>query len=335
MTHHRPFALFIGGALVAGTLGAAVPARAQGILGRARDRARQAISPGASQAAAPCDARQTVGADFVTRYIRALQARETEMRRLAQQNSPVGRYFAAQLLQDSQERRKNDFVAQTGPDWARRDVLWRRMMNGDASASQELSALSQEVERRTTLPDVDWSQMSAANARIDTVTMQGGGFSACDWRAVGEAIPGAVAQIARDPSAPIAAVGQGGLTDEGIAAVKTHRMQLVRLLKLDYKSDEMIARAQRDSTAQSAWNACRQRVMGASGSPSGALVGGNQDSLRVWGAQAQDAQKRGDQAAVMAIAQKIQASMMPNMQAQAMAAGRAQQECGPMPGTPR
>jgi hypothetical protein len=83
------------------------------------------------------------------------------------------------------------------------------------------------------------------------------------------------------------------------------------------------------------WNACRQRVMGPAASPAGAMAGVNPDSMRVWQTQIRDAQKRGDQNTVMAIGMKISAAMMPNMQQSAMASARAQQQCGPVPGTPR
>ena len=340
--NHRCIRFATCGALVALALGVTVPARAQGILGRVRDRARQAASGNAQPAAAPhCDnTTPPITADVATRYIRALQAREDEIRRLAQQNTPVGRYFTAQLINDSMERRKNDLSAQTGPDWDRRQALQQRMMTGDASAAQAMSAQAQELEHRQPMPQVDWNTMNAANTRLDTVMMQGGGFSVCEWNGVMEVIPSVANQIARNPgtsASELVVLGYrpNGLTDSEASAIRAHRMELIRLLKLDYKSDAMIARAQRDSTAQSTWNACRQRVMGATGSPSGAMGGVSQDSLRIWGQQAQDAQKRGDQATVMAIAQKIQAAMMPNMQAQAIAAGQAQQQCGPMPGTPR
>jgi hypothetical protein len=351
MSERRLIRLLTGGAVVAPAICFAVLVRAQGVLVRARDRARQAVSGNDAQSSARphCDnTTPPVTADVVTRYVRALQARDNEIRRLAQQNTPVGRFFAAQLTNDSMERRRNDLDAETGPDWERRQALQQRLMTGDASAAQPMTALAQELDRRSPMPAVDWDAMSAANTRLDSVTMQGGGFGFCEWNGVMEVIPSITHQMARNPgvsTSELAVLGYrpNGVPESEAAAVRAHRIELIRLLKLNYKSDEMIARAQRlqaqqDSTSavMNTWNACRQRVMGPAASPAGAMAAIPPDSMRVWQQQAQDAQKRGDTAALMALGQKMQAAMgIGNPQQQAMAEGRAQQQCGPMPGAPR
>lgn len=343
---HRCIRFATCGALAALALGVTVPARAQGILGRVRDRARQAASGNAQPAAAPhCDnTTPPITADVVTRYVRGLEARDAELRRLAQQNSPVGRYLAAQLVNDSMERRRNDLAAGTGRDYARRQALQQRMMTGDASAVQAMSAQAQELEARVPMPTVDWASMNAANTRLDTIQLQAGGFGVCEWNGVMEVIPSIANQIASNPglgASELIVLGYrpNGLSEAEATAIRAHRMDLIRLLKLNYKSDEMIAREQaerahRDSmtTQMNTWSACRQRVMGPAASP---MAGANQDSMRVWAAQAQDAQKRGDQATMMAIAQKMQMAMAPGMMQQGMGMQQVQQQCGPMPGTPR
>lgn len=325
------------------------PAQAQGVFGRVRDRARQAVTGSSpSSAAAPrCDLAARMQAhnvtpDVVNRYIRALQARETEMRRLARENTPVGRYFAAQVTQDSLDRRKLDFDGGTGPDWARRQELQRRAMTGDMGAAQEMSALAQSIDQHVPMPQVDdWSTMNAANSRLDTLMWQAGGFESCDWLALVEFLPQTVGAIATTPDKGVADMPNAGtpaaVREDELAAIKAHRVELARLLKVEYKSDEWLAaersaRAQQDSTSavMNAWLACRQRVAGPAGTPTMAVP---QDSLRVWGQQAQDAQKRGDQAAVMALAQKMQAAMAPAVNQQGMAEARVYQQCGRQPGT--
>src|SRR5437899_1010281 len=104
MATSRSFPFLRGATLGVLVLAAAAgPARAQGVLGRVRDRARQAASgaPNRTEAPATCAvsdrdraAQADIGEDMVTRYARALHANDQEVRRIAAQNTPEGRYFA-------------------------------------------------------------------------------------------------------------------------------------------------------------------------------------------------------------------------------------------------
>ena len=332
-----------GVAFVAGAAAATHPLAAQGVIGRLRDRARQAVAP----TPARCDLSakmlaHNVTPDIVTRYVRALQARESEMQQLARQNTPVGRYFAAQVTNDSLERRRLDLDGGVGPDYTRRLALQQRMARGDATAIPEMQALAQEMDRRVTVPTVsDWNSMNAANSHLDTVMVHAGGFESCDWTALVEFLPQTINAIAQNPSKTAAdlpnAGTPGAIRADELEAIRAHRVELARLLKISYKSDAMIAeearaKAQQDSTqgAMATWMACRQRVMGPAASPT---MGANPDSMRVWGQQAQDAQKRGDQQAVMAIAMKMNAAMAPGMRSQATQMVQVNQQCGRQPGT--
>src|SRR5258708_40225632 len=130
----------IGGALVALALIGVAPAHAQGILGRVRDRARQAVASNqAPQTCASNDYNRAVqadvGEDVVSRYVRALGARDAEIRRVARENTPEGRYFARMLLHDSLARRHAAFRRHFGPDWERYQQLQRVPPSNDVNVN--------------------------------------------------------------------------------------------------------------------------------------------------------------------------------------------------------
>ncbi len=361
MTQLRLIRIVTGAALAALVLGIASPARAQGILGRARDRARQALA-GNNQPSGPAcsssdqsraSAALSITGDFVTRYLRGMQARQTEIRRLAGENSQTGRYFAATLLRDSLARRHAMYRHHFGPDWDRYQQLMNRPPSTDAQVNMRNYTAAAQIERdldesRAQVPDVPWDQMQAANNRLDEVARQAGGFSACDWGASLEVIPGVVQFIAQDRrenrparvASDFPVVGRSsGLRESELTEIRAHASELALALGVDYPSDAELAAAQRETAsrdsmtnAMNAWQACQQRFMGSGASPT---MGVSQDSMRAWAAQAEDARKRGDQAAMMAIGTKMAMAMSPGMQQQAMGMAQARQQCGPMPGTPK
>lgn len=348
----RPLAV-----LVLIVLWAAVPAAAQGILGRVRDRARQAVTPNRQPATcSPSDYNRAVNTevsdDAVTRYLRAMQARTDEMRHLAQDNSDQGRYFAAVLLRDSLARRHAMFRRHVGPDWARYQQLQSAPPSTDASVNMRNFQAMGQVERsidesQVQLPNLDWNTQQSANGHLDDVARQAGNFGICDWTVLVDIVPQVTQALSDDRSQgrPERAITDfqigrsSGLHQGELRAIRAHAADLAQALAIDYPSDADLAaaqaqRAQQDSAqnAMAAWQACRQRAMGPAGNP---MAGMNQDSMRAWAAQAEDARKRGDQATMMAIAAKMQAAMMPGMMQQGMAMQQAQQQCGPMPGTPK
>jgi hypothetical protein len=358
MTQHRVLRFVFGGALVAITLGAAVPVHAQGILGRARDRARQAVT--ASQTPATCGptdynraVQADVGEDVVSRYVRALAARNAELRRIAATDSPEGRYFAAMLRRDSLARRHAAYRRHVGPDWARYQALQNAPMtatdpNVYVQRSRQMAQIEQGIdESQVQMPQLDWNTQQSANARIDNAALQAGNFDICGWTVAVDIVPTVIQALAQDRregkpdrGATEFIVGrQSGLRVAELRAIRAHAAELALALGEDYPSDADVAemqrqRAQQDSArdAMTAWQACQQRVSGGPATPQS--MGVRSDSMRIWQQQLEDAQKRGDQATLMALGQKIAMAMAPGMQQRMAAQQQANQQCGPMPGTP-
>ncbi|MFI5207065.1 MAG: hypothetical protein ACHQX4_03515 [Gemmatimonadales bacterium] len=360
MTKYRGLRRLLGaGALAALALGISMPARAQGILGRVRDRARQAVTGNQTpQQCGPTDYNRAVqadvGEDVVTRYVRALAARTAEIQRIAATNTPEGRYFAAMLHRDSLARRHAAYRRHVGPDWARYQAIQSLPMNATdpnvyLQRSRDMAQIEQDIdENRVQMPSLDWNTQQSANARIDNAALQAGSFDICGWAVVVDIIPTVVQGVAADRrdgrpdrgATEFMVGGQSGLGAGELRAIRAHAADLASALGEDYPSDAELAEAQRQhaqqdsaQNAMTAWQACRQRFMGpAGGSP---MMGVSQDSMRIWQQQMEDAQKRGDQAAMMALGMKVAGAMQPGMQQQAMAMAQAQQQCGPMPGTPK
>lgn len=357
MTRHRLLSLATGAALAALALGTAAPAHAQGILGRVRDRARQAVTGNQTpQTCSPSDYNRAVnadvGEDVVTRYGRALGARNAEIRRIAAANSPEGRYFAAMLRRDSLERRHAAYRRHTGPDWARFQQLQSQPPSMDPQVNmqrqRQAAAIEQSIdEDQVQMPPLDWNAQQSANARIDNAAYQEGGFDVCGWTVAVDVIPQVVGAICQDRSegkpergATEFIVGRpSGLRAGELRAIRAHALELARSLNLDCPTDEELAamrreRARQDSiqNAMAAWEACQQRAQQGVSSPGG--MGVNPDSMRVWQQQIEDADKRGDQATVMRLGMRVAQAMQAGGAGQRIQAmSQASQACGPRPGS--
>ncbi|MFI5280014.1 MAG: hypothetical protein ACHQU1_05945 [Gemmatimonadales bacterium] len=349
--------LLTGGMLLALLAVGSSRAGAQGILGRVRDRARQAVTGNQTpQTCAPSDYNRAVqsdiGEDVVTRYTRALAARNAEIQRTAGTNTPEGRYFAAMLRRDSLASRHAAFRRHVGPDWARYQAIQSRPPSTDYNVNVRNALEGAQVEQgidenRVEMPTLDWNTQQSANVRIDNAAYQAGNFDVCGWAVAVDVIPQVVGGICQDRSEGKADRGatefiigrQSGLRTGELRAIHAHALELARGLNLDCPSDEELAamrreRAQQDSTrnAVAAWQACQQRNAGAA--MNAQSMGVNPDSMRIWQQQLEDAQKRGDQSTIMAIGMKMGMAMAPGMQQRAAAQQQASQQCGPMPGTP-
>lgn len=361
MTGHRTFAFLAGGMLAATLLLVTVPARAQGVLGRVRDRARAAVSGNQDQPRAECSPTEysraveaDVTDDIVTRYLRALSARNAEMRRIAGTSTPEGRYFAAQLRRDSLANRHEAFRHHFGTDWARYQQLQSRPPSTDYQTNvrhqQELAAIEQGLdESQVRMPELDWNTQKSANDRMDAAALQAGGLSICQWSVVVDIVPTVIQSVAGDRAEGRPARGaneftigrNSGLRAGELRVIRAHAAELAGALGAYYPSDAEVAAMQREKarqdsarSAMEAWNACQQRA--AQPTTSAAGMGMNSDSMRVWQRQLEDAQKRGDQAALMAIGTKMAMAMQAGgMGQRAQAVAQAQQACGPMPGQPK
>ena len=361
MTHREFIRSLAGGTLLALVVAATAPAQAQGVLGRVRDRARQALAgnQNANQAATCASSDQSrasaaeVTDDVVARYLRTLDARSAEVRRIARENTPEGRYYARVLLHDSLARRHAAFQRHYGPDWERYQRLRSAPPSTDANVMmrnmQAANQVEQDIdENRVRVAEVEWEGQEDANKRIDVVAMDGGGFDVCSWRAIGEVIPQVVAVVCNDrvegreeraASDVLVPLGRpDGLHPAELRAIRAHALELARGLNVDCPTDAEVAAIRREKAAQDslrraqdAWTACRERYMPAGGGMPTSSV--PPDSLRVWQEQVEAAQRRGDQNTVLAIGMKLSAAMMPGMMQQAGAMQQAQQQCGPMPGT--
>ena len=183
MTHREFIRSLAGGTLLALVVAATAPAQAQGVLGRVRDRARQALAgnQNANQAATCASSDQSrasaaeVTDDVVARYLRTLDARSAEVRRIARENTPEGRYYARVLLHDSLARRHAAFQRHYGPDWERYQRLHNTLSSTDASTTYQAIESSID-EGQVDMPELDWNGQESANQRIDGVALQAGGF---------------------------------------------------------------------------------------------------------------------------------------------------------------
>ncbi len=214
--------------------------------------------------------------------------------------------------------------------------------------SRQMAQIEQDIdENNVRVEESSWDGQSDASRRIDVVAQNGGSFNTCEWGAVVDIIPQVVSGICSDRREGHAERGAtefivgrpSGLRAGELRVIRAHSVELARALNEDCPSDEELAvmrreRAQQDSTrnAMAAWQACQQRIVGAPGS--GQSLGLNPDSARIWQRQLEDAQKRGDQATIMAIGMKMGMAMAPGAQQRMAAQQQAQQQCGPMPGAP-
>lgn len=201
----------------------------------------------------------------VANYEKGFAARDQEMRRLAQEHTPLGQYYAARMRRDSAERRYAAYNAQTGPDYERAQQLMAAMQRGDTTAPMKLAQLGTEVSTMPDVPEVDWSAQQAANAHMDTVMMQGAGYDAGEWAYLIDKVPPVVGLLANTGTADtvVARVAQTvNITPDEVRAIGVRRVELARALGWSAQTDEDLARASKPATENPAndpsknYNAC-------------------------------------------------------------------------------
>jgi hypothetical protein len=186
----------------------------------------------------------------VTAYLNALKARNQEIQKLAREDSPTGRYYAAILQRDSLARRNNDFKAETGPDWDHHVQLAAASARGDASAARELNALEASLDTHVDVPENDWNTQKAANAHMDTVMMTGSGLSAGEWAYLWDPMAKLVGWVAQAgvSDSTVAQIEQNMLLKPAeIRAVGARRIELARVAAWPYRTDAQIAAGSDDT----------------------------------------------------------------------------------------
>jgi hypothetical protein len=194
---------------------------------------------------------------------------------VAKENSPTGRYYAAIAKRLELARRRADFRAQVGSDYARQQELQKKgMSTGDAATLQEAAMIEQNLdENKVELPETSWDAQKAGNDRIDAAMQRAGNFDACDWTSVTDVMPTIAYQLATDPDVKAADIHVGrptGVTPDEVQAVRAKRVELARLLGTQYRTDAQLAKEKENQRAASApasagpmgpYNECMQTEM--------------------------------------------------------------------------
>ena len=189
--------------------------------------------------------------EVVSRYLKALDARDAEIRSIAKENSAAGRYYAAVLKQQDEKRRWNDFQAGVGPDYAREQEAFKKAKT-DVNAYKTVVEIEQSVKpSETKLPELSWDDQKTANDRIDVAMQKAGNFEACDWAGVTDVVPAVTYAINENPSAKPSDVHVGrstGVSADELAAVRAKRVDLAKGLGIAYKTDS-VATAEKSGRA--------------------------------------------------------------------------------------
>jgi hypothetical protein len=164
--------------------------------------------------------------DVVGRYLKALSARDAEIRKMAGEPGQIGAYYAADFKRKEVTRRKAEFDLRRGADWERYKVLYPKMVHADQAATQQQQALMDTLNPgRIQVPELDWEAQQKGNARLDSVAIQASGISACDFggTGLGERMPRLVNILVTDPNTRDF---QGFATPQEGAAVKARITEL-------------------------------------------------------------------------------------------------------------
>jgi hypothetical protein len=208
--------------------------------------------------------------EVVTRYLKALDARDAEIRSIAKENSAMGRYYAAMFKQQDEKRRWNDFQAGVGPDYVREQEAFKKAKT-DVNAYKTVVEIEQSVRPSDTkLPETSFEDQKTANDRIDAAMRKAGNFEDCDWAGVNDVVPAVTYAISENPNLKPADVHVGrstGVSADELAAVRAKRMDLAKGLGIAYKSDS-VATAEKSGRAtkrievgtdpMAAYNLCTQ-----------------------------------------------------------------------------
>jgi hypothetical protein len=216
-----------------------------------------------------------ITAQVVTNYEKALGAMSRERERLSHENTPAGRYYAAQFRKEAFDRRLAEYRAKRGPDYEREQQLFARISRGDTTAIQAYTHVNEWQGQNPEVPDLEWSDQQAATAHMDSVGMQAAGYSAGEWMYLGEKIP-VVAWYVSDRKMTDSAVAEmterTGLKAAEVRAIGARRIELARAAGWPFKTDEELAaerageanRSQREAAAADPtkdYNACFSQEM--------------------------------------------------------------------------
>lgn len=152
-----------------------------------------------------CDkSTMVITADVVDRYLKAIAARDAEIRKMAREPGKTGEFYTAYFKRQEVAHRKREFDLRRGRDWERYKVLYPKMVKGDQAATREQSALADSLDpNKVESPQLDWETQQKGNSRLDSVMMLAAGISACDWggTGIGDRMPMLVNILVNDPDA--------------------------------------------------------------------------------------------------------------------------------------
>ncbi len=243
-----------------------------------------------------CDASSMViTADVVDRYLKAYAARDAEILKLAKEPTKTGAYYAALLKRNAIQKRKDEFELRRGPDWEKYKAINKRRSTGDTLAVREQAALSESLDPNSvTLPELAWEDQQKRTARLDSVMIAGGGFSACDWTDLGERLPWIVSTLVNDPNAKDFG-GKG--TAKDAAVIRPRLAELALGMGIDYVTPEEKARREQHKKAE---DEALVKVVTTSGDPqTDCIMKAQQDWAKAHKAELDAAQKSKDQGAIM------------------------------------
>jgi hypothetical protein len=212
-----------------------------------------------------------INAQVVTNYEKALGARQREIQRLSQENTEVGRYYAAQQRKEAAQQRENEYNAGRGPDAQRYQQLLAAMQQGDTTAVPKMTQLLQSIQDTVTVPELDWSTQQSANAHLDSLMMQASGYSAGEWAYLNDKLPGIVGYVAennaKDDSVVTRLAQTYSITPAEVRAINARRIELARGYGWPFRTDEQLAEAGRPAKPAPAedptknYNACLTQEM--------------------------------------------------------------------------
>ena len=181
--------------------------------------------------------------DVVNRYIKALDARDAEIRKIAKEPGPVGQYYAAIQRRDSVEKRKHEFDRRRGPDWERYKVIYAKMAHGDQSAIAAQHAFSDSLDpTNVRIPSPAWEDQQKYNGRLDSVMLAASGIDPCDWNQLGERIPTFMRVLMQDRNAKDL---QGAGTQQEAAAIRPRLDELANRLGYSGRAKDEMTEAEK------------------------------------------------------------------------------------------
>jgi hypothetical protein len=175
-----------------------------------------------------CDkSSRVIASDVVDGYLKALAARDAEIRKMAGEPGKIGQFYAAYQKRKEVARRKEQFDLRLGADWEREKTLFGKYIKGDQAAMQQHQALLDSLDAsKIEMPELEWDAQQQRNRRLDSVMIRASGLSDCDWIAgdgVAERLPRLVNVLVNDPEGKDL---QGAGTPQEAAAVKARLSEL-------------------------------------------------------------------------------------------------------------